>query len=617
MAENSSESQRKVMMPYHDVRAPLTVGGEGAFADYIARDIDNFQELEIGAMVLILDPSRGIWLTGRVVELSAVSPFNPQKESMLYHEDESFDPAGPLESVTGPHTHQPMIAKIRLLNEMIGPEDGEANQGEGKTVYISRAVLRPPSARSQLWFPDIHNTSEPDLHDILDIRELGLTLGFVGQGNVPIQKIDKKTTVFLPYKWDVDHLDNKHISVIGESGSGKTVLLKHLAYELCGHFQKSDSKLHVIMTDVQGDISQVLLGGIDHFAKKFSIPLQGWRKDVPGKTSPQKAMAHFGKMQLVLPMAGRGHSLSEHTQALEMLARKAGCRVTKIGLRLQDLSAPSDVEYLFKVTSEQVAMLLDEVAEFLQDISKPVSIENLKQHINMAIKSLRQNQYEARSGTPYYDSTLRAALRALRSLEKYFDHHQVSMSSACNPLDCFDFDGITILYLEELNSDERIMWEMQLVQWLYHNRNKDHNVFAFFDEAHQIIPATPAAVGGAKGTFERLRMNFERLAREGRKFGINLVLSTQSPRDLHQIVPDMCFTKIVMKVSPRNAQAAEVDRDLAPIATRFGHGEFWIHSPFNGTPDWARVHSPVPPVLHASMTEWWDEVTRFAALESS
>lgn len=599
---NSGNSPRKVMMPYHDVRDPFKVGAGGAFADYIARDIDYFEELEIGAMVVIWDPAHNAWLTGRVVELSAVSPFNPQKESMLYHEDEFFNPTAPLEEVTGPHTHQPMIAKIRLLREM-------TKQDQEEVAYISRAVLRPPSARSKLWFPDVRNDSEPDLYDILEIREQGLRLGFVGQGNVPIQKKEE----FLSYRWDVDNLDNKHISIVGESGSGKTVLLKHLAYELCKHFHGSDDSLRVIMTDVQGDISQLLFGGHEKL-KKFSIKREGWRRYIEEEETLEQAIQHFGKTQLVFPVAGKGRSLSEHAIALKELARNVGCKVTEIGLRLQDLSAPSDVEYLFNVTSEQVALLLDEVADSLQDENIPASIQYLKKSINKKLAESDSNtdQHRTKAGTPYYSSTLKAALRALRSLGEYFDHHQSSMRSENNPLDCFDFDGITILYLEELSFDERIMWEMQLLQWLYRNKSQKHSVFAFFDEAHQIIPATPAVVGGAKGTFDRLRMNFERLAREGRKFGINLVLSTQSPSDLHQIVPDMCFTKIVMKVSPRNAKVAEVDSELAPVATRFGHGEFLIQSPFNGTPDWTRVHSPTPPVLHASMTEWWEKVLELA-----
>ena len=31
----------------------------------------------------------------------------------------------------------------------------------------------------------------------------------------------------------------------------------------------------------------------------------------------------------------------------------------------------------------------------------------------------------------------------------------------------------TILYLDHLNLDERLMWEMQLVKWLYEQKKRD------------------------------------------------------------------------------------------------------------------------------------------------
>ena len=609
-------NQQKVMMPYHDIHSPFTVGENGAFADYIAQDPAPkfFPDMAVGALVLIQDRQRGVWLTGRIVELRAVSPFNPKKEAMLYHEDESVDPTAPLEEVTGPHTHQPMIARIHLAREMkaIVALSHETSPESSSVSYASCAVLRPPSAFSRLLFPDIQNDAMPDLHDILEIKKSGLTLGFVGQGSEPIGKKSETGSDFLPYRWDVEHLDNKHISIVGESGSGKTVLLKNLAYELRRYYSGTKEHARVIMTDVQGDVSQLLFGGLDDFAKKFSIIPSGWRNEVRGRETPQNAVKHFEKMQLVLPAQAEKYGVqSPKIQALTELAEKAGCKVTKIGLRLQDLSAPSDAEYLFRVTSGQVAMLLNEAAENLKNNSKHASIEELKKLIVSKLKGANSGssgQIVLASGTPYYPSTFYAAQRALKALEDHFDHHYQSMQSEDNPLDCFKHKGTTILYLDELGHEERVMWEMQLVKWLYDNKSEMGNTFAFFDEAHQIIPADSTAVGGAKETFDRLRMNFVRLAREGRKFRVNLVLSTQSPRDLHPIVPEMCPTKIVMKISPRNAQAAEVAKELAPIAARFGHGEFWIQSPFNGTPDWVRVHSPAPPVLHAPMTEWWKAV---------
>ena len=152
---------------------------------------------------------------------------------------------------------------------------------------------------------------------------------------------------------------------------------------------------------------------------------------------------------------------------------------------------------------------------------------------------------------------------------------------------------------------------MQLVRWLYDRKRDLKEVFVFFDAAHQIVPDRPPAVG-TKGTFDRLRRTFELLAREGRKFDIHLILSTQSPRDLHKIVPEQCPTRIVMKLDPGNRTYAHLDKDSAMIAARFGHGQFWVKSPFNGTPDWVRIHGWAPPLPHQAMTPYWEAVRKHA-----
>lgn len=617
-----SEDKKKipVMRPYHDIHSPFSVGEMGNFAEYIARDPARFPELILGSFALIRDFGvemnadgeewkKDIWAVGRVIELKAVSPLSPQKESALYTEDEERDPAAVLWQVTGPHTYQPMIARIRLDRQMelIGGQNGPHHKDKRK--FVSLPIQRPPSAQSYLRFPDLKPTSDPvpSLQEMLDIRESGVTLGYVGQGNQPFQKDGK----LLPYKWDINRLDNKHIFAVGESGSGKTVLLKNLAYQL----RRFDKNTRILMTDVQGDIAQLLLWDLDN---EITLkPKHPWQQKLLEKTAkdrginltglPRTVADCFGRFRLVIPATKRGDS--ERLSSLITLAESRGHEVCQIGLRMQDLSAPSDVEYLYRVTSEQVGLLLDKIAEnVLQKRNQPTTLENLRNYLN---SELRKKQTEYTVGdTSFYSSTFGAATRALSNLGEHFDHHQPSMKSGRNPLDVFHFNGTTILYMDDLDSaDERIMWQMQLVKWLYDNRKQSSKSFVFFDEAHQIIPAKPVGVArAAAGTFERVRINFERLSREGRKFNINLVLSTQSPRDLHPIVPEQCQTKIVMKISPHNAVAASLDKELSGITARFDAGQFWIHSPFNGTPDWVRVHSATPPLPHMDMTAYWDKV---------
>jgi DNA helicase HerA-like ATPase len=598
----ADENIKIVGRPYHDLSNPFTVDESGAFAEYIIQDPDSMSELALGANVIIKDRrvDHECWIAGRIVGLRAISPFNPDRENMLYVEDEEIDPTRVLDEVTGPHTHQPMVIRVKLDRELM------SSVGTSVRRFETAPVQRPPSALSRMMFPEIvpvKDNAAPSLQEILEIKDEGIPLGAVGFGNTPYES---KGT-FLEYKWDVDKLVNKHVFIVGESGSGKTVFLKNLAYEL----RKHNPNNRIILTDVQGDITQLLLHDV-----AAHIQPRGWQTKVE-REPVADAVKRLEKFQLVIPARKNGNS--EGTVALKALAQRRGVTVTEVGLRLQDLGRPSDVEYLFKVTSDQVGMLLDEEADALSNGSRAASLANLRGQLNSRISSAGNSnnaQVASGGGTMYYVSTFRAALRALRSLEEYFDYHQSSLSQSNNPLDCFDFDGTTILFLDELDQDERIMWEMQLLKWLYEHKKDSWQAFVFVDEAHQVIPAKPMGIGSIE-TFDRLRVNFERLAREGRKFGINLVLSTQNPKDLHPIVPDQCHTKIVMKLNEKNAAAAFLDPELAPIANRFSSGQFWIQSIDNGSPNWVRVHSWAAPLPHEGMTTFWEKVQQKAREEAS
>ncbi len=615
MSENKKDFSRPniekpVAKPYHDINTPFSVNNKGAYAEYIIHDPDNFPNLGLGATILIWDydfvNNRDIWIAGNVIGLRAVSPFNPQRESMLYQKDDTFNEVyQQLEEVNGPHTHQPMIIEIGLSRVM-------TNSDEDNTRFSISPVQKPPSAISRLFFPDVKASDEenrpPSLEEILNIRTEGIILGMIGFGNAPYE-IDNQ---FLEYRWNIEKLDNKHTFIVGESGSGKTVFLKNLAYQIRKHGYK-DSKLNenrIIFTDVQGDISQLLLWDLDNILE----PQLAWQERVE-QESIEDAKKYFEKFQLVIPYIKDG--LPGDVQNLKDMAQRRGVKVEIISLRMEDLYSPSEVEFLFRTSSEQVPLLLEDISEGLINNNQERTILRYEQAINRLLNNNTNSQITMpTSGISYYRSTFEAARRALRSLRDYFDLDQDVLGKANKPLDVLKWQGSTVFFLDHLSQEEKFMWEMQLVKWLYENKKEISNTYVFFDEAHQIIPARPMGFGN-KEVFERLRSNFEKLAREGRKFRINLILSTQNPKDLHEIVPEQCPTKIVMKINPNNAKAATIDQHLANIASSFTQGQFWIQSPFNGTPDWVRVHSVAPPVPHEPMNTFRNRIEEVAEKEIS
>jgi DNA helicase HerA-like ATPase len=591
---NSINFNMEVAKPYHDINTPFSIDEHGALAEYIINDPEKMPQLALGASILIRDrKTEGIatndykdfWYAGRIIGLKAVSPFNPERTSMLYQEDSLMDPTKPLDNINGPHTHQPMVIQVALTREL-----SERDNYPGE--FIDSAIQRPPSGHSRLFFPKLtreNNDPSPTLKDILRVKDEGLNLGMIGFGNKPYGWNDGK---FIEYKWDIEKLDNKHIFIVGESGSGKTVFLKNLAYEI----RKQNPKNKIILTDVQGDISQLLFWD---FVENISPT--GWQPLIK-QEDYEAAKSVFGNFRLIVPLTKDALAETE-VNSIITLARKRSVDVRRISLRFQDLDSPKDAEYLFRTSSDQAVLLIEDLAEGLKSSGEPASLSRLQTAISRLLtRNITPQITIPTNGVSYYRSTFEASKRALRSLEEYFDLDSIGLQEDKNPLDDFDFDGTTILYLDHLNQDERLMWEMQLVSWLYRKKKQMQNTYVFFDEAHQIIPATKSSgANSSTEVFSRLRSNFEKLAREGRKFRLNLVLSTQNPQDLHPIVPEQCPTRIVMKINPKNAQYAFLDKELAYVANSFSQGQFWIQSPFNGSPDWVRVHSIAPPVPHASM----------------
>lgn len=326
--EENSKTEIEVAKPYQDINSPFSVDDNGALAEYVINDPEKMPKLALGATILILDKRKEdassndykpFWYAGRIIGLKAVSPFNPERTSMLYQDDEKMDPAKLFENINGPHTHQPMVIQVALSREISIVEKD----------YIDSAIQRPPSGHSRLFFPNLEPVSgdpSPSLKVILQVKAQGINLGMIGFGNKPYGWNDKK---FIEYKLDIERLDNKHTFIVGESGSGKTVLLKNFAYEL----KKLNSKNRIILTDVQGDISQLLFWD---FVKP--VPPKSWQPEI-SHADYENARRIFGDFRLIVPMT-KDDSPDFDVSEVCKLALRRGVDVRRISLRFQDLDSP-------------------------------------------------------------------------------------------------------------------------------------------------------------------------------------------------------------------------------------------------------------------------------------
>lgn len=122
--------------------------------------------------------------------------------------------------------------------------------------------------------------------------------------------------------------------------------------------------------------------------------------------------------------------------------------------------------------------------------------------------------------------------------------------------------GIKIIDFSEVPSDvlplmvslvARIIFSVQ--QWV--QKGQRHPLALFCDEAHLYLPATP------NDSIEAIGLeNFERIAKEGRKYGIGLVVISQKPAEVNRTILSQSNNFIAMRLT--NAEDQAVIKRLLP-----------------------------------------------------
>ena len=118
-----------------------------------------------------------------------------------------------------------------------------------------------------------------------------------------------------------------------------------------------------------------------------------------------------------------------------------------------------------------------------------------------------------------------------------------------NLLDFGNKKGLKIIDFSEVPSDilplitgliGRLIFSIQ--QWM--EVEKRHPIALFCDEAHLYVPANP------KGSIEEKGLqSFERIAKEGRKYGISLVVISQRPSDVNKTILSQCGNFVAMRLT--------------------------------------------------------------------
>jgi uncharacterized protein len=359
--------------------------------------------------------------------------------------------------------------------------------------------------------------------------------------------IDEQAQAFL----DGDKLFQRHAVIVGSTGSGKSWCVAKLIEQIA-----QLPMANCILFDIHGEYSgkEFKMDGLQHLRVANPSDL--------GKTG------NLEKDVLMLP-----YWLLTYEEMLAMLLDRS------------DSNAPNQAMLFSKTVFAEKMKYLDEIGDttfkssITIDSPIPYKIDNI---LNELAELDEQMVEGARAGTekqgPFFAKLTRFVQRLeakkqdkrLGFLFQIFEDEldinwlnklceRLMLGTTSNPKKA----GVKIIDFSEVPSDvlplviglvARLVFTVQ--QWTI--RENQHPIALLCDEAHLYIPERTNQDAAAELGLK----SFERIAKEGRKYGVSLTVISQRPAEVNRTVLSQCNNFIALRLS--NAEDQAVIKRLLP-----------------------------------------------------
>ena len=344
---------------------------------------------------------------------------------------------------------------------------------------------------------------------------------------------------------DGNRFFQRHAVVVGSTGSGKSWTIARILEQAAAL-----PNANAILFDIHGEYSPLTKNGISHL-----------RVAGPGDLADRK----LADGVLFLP-----YWLLTYEEMLAMLLDRSDQNAPNQAMIFNREVVAAKRCYL--KTKEQGAEVL---ANFTIDSPVPYNLDNVLKKLNecdtemiAGTKSEKQGPFHGkltrfiqRLESKVDDRRLGFLFRAGEDAMRYKWMEELA-TILLGSTTVRGQGGIKIIDFSEVPSDilpliiglvARVVFSVQ--QWT--EKAKQHPVALLCDEAHLYIPERREA-----GISEQGLKSFERIAKEGRKYGVGLIVISQRPAEVNRTVLSQCNNFVAMRLT--NAEDQAVIRRLLP-----------------------------------------------------
>ena len=462
-----------------------------------------------------------------------------------------------------------LLAMVRSIQE-IPAANGSGSRKSIKLIPLGEVTTGGVFQNGIKKFPvtgaEVHTVSKEEVESIfVKFRAQGYSVG--------VASADNTIDVCL----DPAALFGRHFAILGQSGAGKSWTVANLLQRAV----KSMPKAHIILLDLHGEYS--------------------WEDNEGNRKHAfdDKVTRYIDARELEIP-----YWLMTFAELVDLLIDRS------------DASASSQISFL----RDSVHDLRNKSNKALEigdiSIDSPVyfSLSELYTYFEEANKMTSNFGKEKGALAGLFDQFLMRLQSRMNDMRYNFllqPKHRISSDTMSGLLR--DFVGlgdpkaqITIIDLSSVPFDVRPVVTAQVgrlaFEFNYWNpRFKEFPLLLVCEEAHAYIPRE----GGSQ--YEGTRRSMQRIAKEGRKYGVGLAVVTQRPHELSETVLAQCSTFVCLRLTNPDDQdyvrdlVPEAESDFIDVLSSLGQGEAMIMGLAVPLPTRVQLYKPDPPPNSSSV----------------
>jgi DNA helicase HerA-like ATPase len=363
---------------------------------------------------------------------------------------------------------------------------------------------------------------------------------------------------------------SRHFAIVGQSGSGKSWTVTNLVQRAV----KAMPKCHIILLDLHGEYCWKDSNGVRQSAFDESTVNC---IDAQEMEMPYWMMSYAELVDLFIDRDDKGAStqMSFMSEVLMQLKRKESKR---IGLKTFSIDTPiyfslAEMYMAFKTANEE--------KKAFGKVLGPL----YGQFDNFLIKM------QSRLNDVRYDFLLRPKKR--KSSESMVDLLRLFVGLGEKKA------NVTVVDLSAVPSDIRPAISAQVGRLAYefnywNPKRREFPITLICEEAHIYIPKERG------GQFEGSKKMMERIAKEGRKYGVSIGVVSQRPTELSETMLSQCTSFICLRTTSLDDQAyirgliPDSEGNLADVLSSLGRGEALVLGEAVPLPTRVQLYKPNP-----------------------